>query len=122
MARTVQRDEGHAPFGQWLRRQRRARGWTLEAFAHRLGYGTALVGAWERGVQLPLREECALIALAFGWQDADAAVVFWRAGYVPPALWPLVDSLRDDELVALRVTRWPAREAAEAGRREGAGP
>lgn len=114
MPKTVQRDEGHAPFGAWLVAQRKAQRWTQAELAARLGYSESVVQRWEQGHILPLRWQVAELVQAFGAKDHDAQAWYWRAGYVPPTLWGLVDGLPEGSTIALAI------RAARAGPDRGA--
>jgi transcriptional regulator with XRE-family HTH domain len=113
MPRTVQRDEGRPAFGAWMAAQRKARGWSQADLAERLGYAPGVVQAWERGRLLPLRWQVAELIAAFGARDWDAREWYWRAGYVPPDLWGLIDGLPGPVVVGLSVQR-PAQRGAGA--------
>ena len=103
MPKTVQRDEGHGAFGQWLARQRKSREWTQAALADKLGYAPGVVQAWERGRILPLRWQVAELVQAFGATGSAAQEWYWRAGYVPPNLWGLVDGSPEGSTIALSI-------------------
>jgi len=110
MPKTVQRDDGWRPFGQWLRERRLRQRWTQEELATRLGYAKGVVQAWERGQRLPLRSQVAELIAVFKDDGARAQEWWWRAGYVPPDLWPLVDNCPPGSRISLSLVREPRRE------------
>jgi len=54
-----------SPFGQWLKEQRKAAGYTQEQLAHRLNLAIDSIRKYERGVRQPSKDVARLIARTF---------------------------------------------------------
>lgn len=58
-------------FGEWLRKNRRARGLTLENLEERSGLSYVTIGDWERGKRNPRRENIEPVVLSLRYEDQD---------------------------------------------------